>query len=155
MKVPKANFGTVIACIVLSFTMTYSAGYTPMVPMIMWLFLRPVAVAGAICLAVNYFIWPDDSINNFLGITRKTLAGYNAFFKEHSEAFLSCSQAAQNTSLPSLNARLKNGVLLMIERRLQRTIKNRDQYEKLVAWRWIGLDHEEQLHLLGNKEHLL
>ncbi|CAO3634580.1 unnamed protein product [Mucor fragilis] len=129
MKVPKANFGTVIACIVLSFTMTYSAGFAPMVPAIMWLFLRPVAVAGAICLAVNYFIWPDDSINNFLGITRKTLAGYNAFFKEHSEAFLSCSQAAEKTSLPSLNARLKNGVLLMIE--CKRAVKREIIYSRI------------------------
>ncbi|KAI8645988.1 hypothetical protein BD408DRAFT_399901 [Parasitella parasitica] len=109
--------------------MTYSAGYTPMVPTIMWLFLRPVAVAGAICLAVNYFIWPDDSINNFLGITRKTLAGYNAFFKEHSEAFLSNSQAANHATLPSLNARLKNGVLLMIE--CKRAVKREILYSRI------------------------
>ncbi|CAO3654904.1 unnamed protein product [Mucor hiemalis] len=115
MKVPKANFGTVIACIVLTFTMTYSASVTPFVPEITWLFLRPVAIAGAISLAVNYFLWPDDSINNFLGVLRKTLGGYNEFFKEHSESFL-CSNATPNgASLLSLNSRLKNGLLLMVD----------------------------------------
>jgi hypothetical protein len=77
--------------------------------------LRPIAIAGAISLAVNYFIWPDDSINNFLGITRRTLGGYNAFFKEHSDAFLSSSLAAKSSTLPSLNARLQNGILPMID----------------------------------------
>ncbi|KAL0145745.1 hypothetical protein V8B55DRAFT_1464744 [Mucor lusitanicus] len=101
MKVPKGRSGV-------SFTMTYSAGFAPMVPQIMWLFLRPVAVAGAICLAVNYFIWPDD---------------------KHSEAFLSCSQAAEKTSLPSLNARLKNGVLLMIE--CKRAVKREIIYSRI------------------------
>lgn len=80
-------------------------------------------------MAVNYFIWPDDSINNFLGITRKTLDGYNTFFKEHSEAFLSISQVTKNTTLPSLNAYLKNGVLLMIE--CKRAVKREIVYSRI------------------------
>ncbi|KAI8973359.1 Fusaric acid resistance protein-like-domain-containing protein [Mycotypha africana] len=129
MKTHKANFACVIACIILTFTMTYAAGYPIFVPQIAWLFLRPVALAGAISLAVNYFIWPDDSINNFLGIARKTLAGYNAFLKEHSDAFLSASPSASNASLPTLNARLKNGVLLLID--CKRAVKRELIYSRI------------------------
>lgn len=129
MKIPKANFGTVIACIVLTFTMTYSASATPFVPEITWLFLRPVALAGAISLAVNYFLWPDDSINNFLGVSRKTLGGYNEFFKEHSESFLCSSATPSNTNLLSLNSRLKNGLLLMID--CKRAVKREILYSRL------------------------
>ncbi|KAI8081921.1 Fusaric acid resistance protein-like-domain-containing protein [Gilbertella persicaria] len=109
--------------------MTYSASYAPFVPELTWMFLRPIGVAGAIALAVDYFIWPDDSINNFLGVTRKTLAGYNAFFKEHSEGFLSNSSEKSNATLPSLNARLQNGILLMIDSK--RAVKREITYSRI------------------------
>ncbi|KAI7907901.1 uncharacterized protein BX663DRAFT_14209 [Cokeromyces recurvatus] len=95
--------------------MTFSAGFNEFTPEVIWQLLLPVLVAGAICLAINYLIWPDDSINNFLGISRKTLAGYNSFFKEHTDAFLQDSPVNHNVTLPTLSAHLKNGILLMIE----------------------------------------
>jgi hypothetical protein len=91
--------------------------------------LRPIAITGAISLAVNYFIWPDDSINNFLGVCRRTLDGYNVFFKEHSDAFLSSSPTDNTSSLPCLNARLQNGVLLMID--CKRAVKREILYSRI------------------------
>lgn len=89
-----------------------------------------MAIAGAISLAVNYFIWPDDSINNFLGVARRTLGGYNVFFKEHSDAFLSTSPSnISDASLPSLNARLQNGVLLLID--CKRAVKREVHYSRI------------------------
>ncbi|KAI7891734.1 uncharacterized protein EV154DRAFT_442545 [Mucor mucedo] len=129
MKIHKANFAAVIACIVLSFTMTYGAASAPFVPEITWLFLRPIALAGAISLLVDYLLWPDDSVNNFLGILRKTLGGYNLFFKEHSDAFLSLSADNNGASLPNLNARLQNGVLLMID--CKRAVKREIIYSRI------------------------
>jgi hypothetical protein len=79
------------------------------------MFLIPVATSGALCLAVNYALWPDDSINNFLGIFKRTLGNYNTFFKEHSDAFLDPSLTSVSTTLPSVNNRLQDGSLLLID----------------------------------------
>ncbi|GAA5805760.1 hypothetical protein HPULCUR_011285 [Helicostylum pulchrum] len=129
MKIPKANFGSVNACIVLTFTMTYGAAISQFVPEITWLFLRPVALAGAIALLVNYLLWPDDSVNNFLGVLRMTLGGYNAFFKEHSEAFLCPSPDDTKFNLPAVKARLQNGFLLMID--CKRAVKREIIYSRI------------------------
>ncbi|CEJ05363.1 hypothetical protein RMCBS344292_19306 [Rhizopus microsporus] len=104
--------------------MTYYASIPRFTTAVTWEFLKPVALAGAISLAVNYFIWPDNSISNFLGVLRQTLDGYNAFFKEHSNAFLDLVPPSSQSTLPQLHTRLQNGVLLMIEckRAVQREI---------------------------------
>ncbi|KAI8874930.1 hypothetical protein K501DRAFT_299570 [Backusella circina FSU 941] len=95
--------------------MTTGASYNGFSPQLTWIFLIPVATAGAICLAVNYALWPDDSINNFLAIFQRTLGNYNAFFKEHSDTFLDPSLTPIDTTLPSVNNRLQDGCLLLID----------------------------------------
>ncbi|KAG1054414.1 hypothetical protein G6F43_003567 [Rhizopus delemar] len=124
IKIPKANFAAINACIILTFTMTYYPSIPQFSTYVTWEFLKPVAVAGAISLAVNYFIWPDNSIGNFLAVLQQTLGGYNAFFKEHSTAFLDCTTESNQSTLPQLHTRLQNGVLLMIDckRAVQREV---------------------------------
>ncbi|KAI8378396.1 Fusaric acid resistance protein-like-domain-containing protein [Blakeslea trispora] len=95
--------------------MTFSASYHVFDPEVIWAFLRPIALAGAIALAVDYLVWPDDSINNFSSVTHKVLAGYNVFFQEQSLGFLSNALEKKSSSLPSLKTRLQNGLLLMVD----------------------------------------
>lgn len=58
-----------------------------------------------------------------------TLGGYNQFFKEHTESFLSLDPTSTTASLPGLNARLKNGVLLMID--CKRAVKREILYSRI------------------------
>lgn len=51
------------------------------------------------------------------------------FFKEHSDAFLSLSTENNGASLPDLNARLQNGVLLMID--CKRAVKREIIYSRI------------------------
>jgi hypothetical protein len=58
-----------------------------------------------------------------------TLGGYNAFFKEHSDAFLSPLSNDNTANLPNLNARLQNGVLLLID--CKRAVKREILYSRI------------------------
>ncbi|KAI9495016.1 hypothetical protein BDB00DRAFT_815490 [Zychaea mexicana] len=115
LKVPKANFGCVNGCIVLSFTMTESSVMRGFQPSLVWSFMIPVAVGGIIALGIAALIWPDDSISNYMNILQKALEGQNLFFKEHAEGFLSTSPTGINTTLPSLHDRVQSSILLLID----------------------------------------
>lgn len=99
--------------------------------------------AAAVCLAVNMFLWPDDSVSNFINVTKNTLIGYNEFFKEHSEAFLSSAAPSKKASLPCLKARLRSGVLMMIE--CKRAVKR-----EIIFSRMSDVDISDLTHLITN-----
>ncbi|CAO3607763.1 unnamed protein product [Cunninghamella echinulata] len=124
MNYLKANFAVVNGCILICFTFTYGAVFPIFSTELTWLFLRPIAVAGALSLAVNYFLWPDDSVTNYMGVISKVLTDGTKFFKENSEAFLEMKTTVGESSLGSLRAKLQGGILLLIEckRAVQREI---------------------------------
>lgn len=76
---------------------------------------KPLAAGGAIAIGVSALIWPDDSVTNYMAVLDKTLSGYNAFFKEHSDAFQSASPSLSSTTLPSLHDRLHGTILALID----------------------------------------
>ncbi|KAI8339494.1 hypothetical protein BC941DRAFT_420641 [Chlamydoabsidia padenii] len=115
MKFHKANFAAVNACILLSFTLTGAASIPIFATELTWIFLRPIATAGAIALAVNYFIWPDDSVNNYMRVLQGTLSNHQAFFKENSEAFLNMQTSKSATTLSTLQTQLHSSILLLID----------------------------------------
>lgn len=77
--------------------------------------MTPIALGGAIALGVSAFIWPDDSVSNYMAVLNKTLGGYNDFFKEHTHAMLETSSDSLNTTLPSLHEHLQSSILLLID----------------------------------------
>ncbi|KAI8073135.1 hypothetical protein BC940DRAFT_290632 [Gongronella butleri] len=115
MKFPKANFACVNACVVLSFTMTEGAAIPIFTPQLAWLFLIPFALAGALSLAINYFIWPDDSMENYLKVLLKVVGSTTSFIKENSRAFLDNEEQGGTTTLPSLHTQLQGDILFMID----------------------------------------
>ncbi|KAI7870338.1 hypothetical protein BDF14DRAFT_1773232 [Spinellus fusiger] len=124
MRFPKANFACVNACILVTLSMTY-ASITPMfVPDLVWLFMKPIAVAGAASLAVNYLLWPDDSVTNYMMLLKKTLTEYKSFAEENSSAFLSNSFDGLESNLPALQGKLNSSLLMLIDskRAVQREI---------------------------------
>ncbi|ORX50433.1 hypothetical protein DM01DRAFT_1094193 [Hesseltinella vesiculosa] len=82
---------------------------------IAWLFLTPIALAGALSLAVNYLIWPEDSVENYLGVLNNVLSGFKLFVHENSTAFLDVEEKAGATSLPTLHSRIHGDILLLID----------------------------------------
>lgn len=81
-------------------------------------------MSGAIGLAVDVLIWPDDSITKYMSVLNMSLKEYNSFFQENSNAFLSLSTSSATMTLPSLHARLQNSILKLIDckREVQREI---------------------------------
>ncbi|KAI7860547.1 hypothetical protein BDC45DRAFT_543175 [Circinella umbellata] len=75
----------------------------------------PIAVGGIIALGVSALIWPDDSITNYMNILHKALDGYNVFFKEHAEGFLSVTPTGITTTLPTLHDRVQSSLLQLID----------------------------------------
>ncbi|KAI8391640.1 uncharacterized protein BYT42DRAFT_557576 [Radiomyces spectabilis] len=124
MRMPKANFACVHACILMIFSFTQASVESGFNPEAVWAFLRPIALAGALALSVNIFLWPDDSVSNYMAVLRRTLLGYDTFFKEHSDAFLSLEPTSITLSLPSLHACLQGSVLVLIDckRAVQRDV---------------------------------
>ncbi|KAG0167527.1 hypothetical protein DFQ30_005988 [Apophysomyces sp. BC1015] len=131
MKFSKANFACVNSCIVLTFSMTQGAVFNGFYPEVVWTFLRPTALAGGIALVFNVFIWPDDSITNYMGMLKKTLLDYNTFFKEYSDAFLSSAAPPSTLTLPSLYARLQGNILLLID--CKRAVQREITYTRLSS----------------------
>ncbi|KAI7853113.1 hypothetical protein BDC45DRAFT_464852 [Circinella umbellata] len=115
LKVPRANFAGITASIFISFTLTQASVVPIFYPDILWMFMKPLALGGAIVLAVSALIWPDDSMSNFLGVLLKCLEGHSTFFKEHSDSFLTLSPNTLDTTLPSLHDRLQGSTLLLID----------------------------------------
>ncbi|KAI8084668.1 uncharacterized protein BX664DRAFT_366267 [Halteromyces radiatus] len=96
-----------------------------------WLFLRPIATAGAVALAVNYFLWPDDSVANYMQVLQSTLSTCEIFVKENSEAFLNLQSNTGASSLPSLQSRLQGIMLLLID--CKRAVQREVIYSKLSS----------------------
>lgn len=94
-----------------------------------WIFLRPIAIGGAFSLAVNYFIWPDDSVTTYMGVINKVLADCEIFFKENSEAFLEMNRNTGVSSLAALRGKLQGGVLALID--CKRAVQREITYTKL------------------------
>ncbi|KAI9251490.1 hypothetical protein BDA99DRAFT_563757 [Phascolomyces articulosus] len=115
LKVPRANFAGITATIFICFTLTQASVIPGFYPELLWMFMKPLALGGAIVLGVSALIWPDDSMSNYLGVLLKCLDGHSTFFKEHSDAFLSLSPTSLNTTLPSLHDRLQGSTLLLID----------------------------------------
>ncbi|ORY95665.1 hypothetical protein BCR43DRAFT_475613 [Syncephalastrum racemosum] len=115
IKFARANFACINASILVAFTMTQGSIINAFAPTMIWTFLTPIALGGAIALGVSAFIWPDDSISNYMAVLNKTLSGYNDFFKEHTHAMLETSPDSLNTTLPSLHEHLQSSILLLID----------------------------------------
>ncbi|KAI8391663.1 uncharacterized protein BYT42DRAFT_509805 [Radiomyces spectabilis] len=111
--------------------MTEAATLPIFTPEVTWLFLRPIALAGGIALAVNYLLWPENSVTNYMAVLKRTLANYNAYFKDHSQAFLSLSPSDMHATLPSLHAQLQGSVLLLID--CKRAVQREILYSNLSA----------------------
>ncbi|KAL0073866.1 hypothetical protein F4703DRAFT_1781432 [Phycomyces blakesleeanus] len=86
--------------------------------------MKPIALAGGLSLAVNYFIWPDDSVTNYMLVLKKTLLGCKSFVKEHSDAFLETSLGDLETTLPTILSKVQGDILMLIDskRAVQREI---------------------------------
>ncbi|KAI9485026.1 hypothetical protein BDB00DRAFT_890672 [Zychaea mexicana] len=115
LKVPRANFACITATILISFSLTQASVVPIFYPQLLWIFMKPLALGGAIVLAVSALIWPDDSMSNYLSVLLRCLEGHSTFFKEHSDSFLSLSTSSLNTTLPSLHDRLQGSTLLLID----------------------------------------
>ena len=71
-------------------------------------------MAGALAIAVNVFLWPEDSFSRYITTLGKIIKGYNSYLKENSEAFVSAALPAKE-SIVSLQSRLKENILLLID----------------------------------------
>ncbi|ORX50436.1 hypothetical protein DM01DRAFT_1408971 [Hesseltinella vesiculosa] len=116
VKTIKGIFPAINGFIILSFTMTESASYPVFSTEITWTFLLPFAVTGALALAVNYLIWPDDSVENYVILLCKVLTTGKEFIKENAEAFLDLQAHQTGThSLPVLKCQLDEHTLLLVD----------------------------------------
>ncbi|GAA5816474.1 hypothetical protein MFLAVUS_010003 [Mucor flavus] len=116
IKFAQANFGVIFASMIVAFCLTQASVTPGFQPVIVYMFLKPIAMAAAIGLVVDIFLWPDDSITQYMGVLSKSLKEYNAFFQEQTGAFLT-NTTEENIimTLPKLNARLHTTVLSLID----------------------------------------
>ncbi|KAI7885827.1 hypothetical protein K492DRAFT_2038 [Lichtheimia hyalospora FSU 10163] len=107
-----------------AFVLTDASSINGFTPSLAWQFLIPICIGSAICVAVAMLIWPEDSVTNYMTVLTKGLEAHNAFFKEHSEAFLGISPissssysqtAPTSSSLSVLHDRLQNNTLTLID----------------------------------------
>ncbi|KAG1469964.1 hypothetical protein G6F56_002956 [Rhizopus delemar] len=119
----QAFLASIFGSIIIAFSLTQASVVNGFQPSIVYAFLKPVAGGTAIGLAVDLFIWPDDSMTKYMGLLGRSLKEYNAFFEEHSRAFLN-SGSVPTPTLPTLHARLQGSVLALIDskREVQREI---------------------------------
>ncbi|KAG0929547.1 hypothetical protein G6F30_011974 [Rhizopus arrhizus] len=123
-KSQQAFLASIFGSIILAFSISQASVVAGFQPTIIYTFLKPIAAATAIALAVDLLIWPDDSMTKYIGILNRSLKEYNAFFQEHAQAFLNPATTPANVTLPSLHARLQGSVLSLIDskREVQREI---------------------------------
>ncbi|ORZ12336.1 hypothetical protein BCR42DRAFT_81199 [Absidia repens] len=129
MYFPKANFGCVFACIILTITLTNASGIGGFQPTIMYMILIPIATGTAIALAVAILLWPEDTITTFLNVLSLSIDDYNTFFKAQSEDFISLSETSSASTLPELHASMQRNLLLLID--CKRTVQREVLYTYL------------------------
>ncbi|KAI9025841.1 hypothetical protein CLU79DRAFT_66381 [Phycomyces nitens] len=131
IKLPKANFACINACIQTTMALTQASIIPGFYPLLIWTFLKPIALAGGLSLAVNYLIWPDDSVTNYMLTLKKTLLDCKTFVKEHSDAFLATSIGELETTLPTILSKIQGDVLMLIDSK--RAVQREIVYSRLSA----------------------
>ncbi|RCH92303.1 hypothetical protein CU097_001626 [Rhizopus azygosporus] len=124
VKSQQAFLASIFGSIILVFSITQASVTPGFQPVIVYTFLKPIAMSTAIALAVDLLIWPDDSMTKFMLMLTKSLREYNGFFEEHAHNFLTLATSASTTTLPTLHARLQGTILALIDskREVQREI---------------------------------